>query len=84
METYSLSRADIRAATGIGYLRARNLIEKPYRLHSQSDPATQLGGGQTERFLLGDILARMSMHVGLDEKSAQNLIAADAAFRKGD
>jgi len=81
---FTLSRAAIHAATGWRYHRVRMLIEKPYGLESRFDPSGPKGGGRTERFRLGDVLARCRERRAFTEKMAINLIAADAAYRKGD
>ncbi len=84
MTEFTLSRAAIHAATGWQYHRIRTLIEKPYRLDSRFDPSGPKGGGRTERFRLGDILARARTKRAFTESMALELIAADAAYRKGD
>ncbi|MCT4557950.1 MAG: hypothetical protein N4A61_07815 [Pelagimonas sp.] len=83
MAQFTLSRACIRIATGWRYHRVRTLIEHPYRLESQFDPSGPKGGGQTERFRLGDVLARCRSKRAFDENSMTPiLMAADAAQRK--
>lgn len=83
MNSFSLTRADIRVATSWGYSRCRALIEHPYRLESCIDPAGRSGGGSVERFRLGDALSRLKIHKNFTPEMEQKLIAADAAFRKG-
>ena len=82
MTEFTLSRAAIRAATGWRYHRVRTLIEKPYRLERQFDPPSPKGGGRTERFRLGDVLARCRSKRTFRDDMALNLIAADAAYRR--
>lgn len=83
MTKFTLSRACIREATGWRYHRVRKLIEQPYRLESNSDPSGPKGGGQTERFRLGDVIARCRDKCSFDELTmTPKLIAADAAYRK--
>jgi hypothetical protein len=83
MTEFTLSRACIRDATGWRYYRVRTLINKPYRLDSRTDPAGPNGGGQRERFRLGDVMARCRAKCAFDENSmTPKLIAADAAYRK--
>lgn len=83
MTQFTLSRACIRDATGWRYHRVRKLIEQPYRLESHSDPSGPKGGGQTERFRLGDVIARCRDKCSFDELTMTPiLMAADAAFRK--
>ncbi len=84
MDSFTLSRAAIRDATGWRYHRVRTLIENPYRLESRHDPAGTKGGGRTERFRLGDVLARCRTKPHFHETiMTTKLIAADAAYRKG-
>jgi len=82
MGKFTLTRAGIRSATGWRYHRVRTLIEKPYRLDSRFDAAGPKGGGRTERFRLGDVLARCRGRRAFCEEMTPNLIAADAAVRK--
>jgi len=82
MNSFTLSREAIRAATSWGYYRCRTLIEKPYELDSRFDPAGQNGGGRTERFRLTDVLSRLRQHKRFELEMEQNLFAADAAYRK--
>jgi len=83
MTEFTLSRATIRVATGWRYHRVRTLIERPYRLECRCDPAGPKGGGHTERFRLGDALARCRAQRNYDEDTmTAKLIAADAAYRK--
>ena len=83
MDSFTLSRDAIRAATSWGYLRCHTLIEKPYRLGSRYDLSGHKGGGRTERFRLSDVLSRLRRHKRFKPEMEQHLIAADAAYRKG-
>lgn len=83
MTDYTLSRADVCTATGWRYRRVRTLIETPYLLRCRYDPPSQLGGGRTGRFRLTDILIRAKAQKNFQEDMGANLIAADAAYRKG-
>ena len=83
MTEFTLSRATIRNATGWRYHRVRTLIESAYRLDCRRDPAGPKGGGHTERFRLGDVLARCRAQRNYNEDiMTAKLIAADAAYRK--
>jgi len=83
MTDFTLSRAMIRNVTDWRYHRIRTLIEHPYRLECHHDPAGPKGGGRTERFRLGDVLARCRAQRNYDEDiMTAKLIAADAAYRK--
>lgn len=83
MTEFTLSRACIRDATSWRYHRVRTLLENPYWLEGRRDPAGPMGGGQTERFRLGDVLARCRTQRNYDEDTmTAKLIAADAAYRK--
>lgn len=87
MNSFSLTRADIRAATGFGTFRLSTLINKPYPLNRSHTAAGSKGGGRIERFLLSDIIPRLrasSRAVAYPkEEIEQHLIAADAAYRQG-
>ena len=82
MDSFTLTRAAIRASTGWRYSRVRTLIEKPYRLDGHRDPAGPKGGGRVERFRLSDVLARCRTKQTYDDEAmTSKLIAADAAYR---
>jgi len=83
MNSFTLTRADIREATSWGYHRSRSLIEHPYRLDTRFTAAGHKGGGRTERFRLSDVLSRLRPHKRFKPEMEQNLITADADYRKG-
>lgn len=82
MNSFTLTRACIRSATGWGAHRARTIIDQPYPLARRKDVSGPTGGGRTERFRLSDILARCRERRTFTEEMSQQLIAVDAAYRK--
>ncbi len=83
MSTFTITRAMICAATDWRYHRVRAIIETPYRLQCQFGSSGPQGGGRTERFRLGDVLARCRDKRAFDELTmSSKLFAADAGYRK--
>lgn len=83
MTEFTLSRGSLRDATGWRYHRVQALIVTPYMLERCLDASGHRGGGRTERFRLGDILPRLKIHKNFTPEMERQLIAADAAYRKG-